>query len=812
MKKTFTFILSLFCFNIYSQQSISINPNECYARMHSSGEIFDGNLDDLIKGNGHGFIHPYHFNNNSPQNDTRFFTWLNVSGKRQDDSIRAKLGDHRHSNNLFPGPILKNSNRPVDNAHLYDYVWKINGENVLAHISDFQDDGNIDRVVSPELFQWPALGNPHFESIFGFQLPIDQSLAPFHDADGDNLYNPLNGDYPVYDERFPNIIPNEFTFVVANDYNISGGMGFEYHIMSCGFSCDNFPALNRTIFTRYILINRSGYDYNHLRIGHHTEGDLGHPKNDYVGVDTNLNTTYFYNAEEFDEWPIGQFFRPGILSMTYLNQGLYNSAPMKIYYVLDDPKDFYLAQNGIFLRYSSYGQINYDTIFMAYPDYPNDTNGISMINQNGNYGHDFRTITATDTFSLNNGQSAELNVAWHHFRDTNIYWLNQSSELKTIIPKIQGFFDAGYNGGISSNIPDCIQLLDTACMSDCVWPGDANSDGQVDLVDYLVFEYFNNYSEFGEKRLSESIDWLPFPAADWNRTIDQGNLNAKHADCNGDGLIDHLDLEIIKDNHLLTRFGSQPKTPIKATESDIGLKLDFGGSTIDLSEPRRLRIFFLGATKLKLIGLENKKIQGYTFRIVLDTNYFYPMIDAEYNMEKLSKNNFITSQIENQSFQYAIITDSIGKQINSSLFYLTPFRFIARDDIFFPPGVDSLPIPFPLYDIKAIDVEGNLFDLDMVPDSLFVLAKKVGTVEKENKSKIIIFPNPTTSDINIQSNSQKKIKEVLLMDSKGKLIRSQYMDIPVSEVQWTELVDGLYFVNIKLDSGETISEKIIVLK
>ena len=73
-----------------------------------------------------------------------------------------------------------------------------------------------------------------------FSLP-DQNLGNFWDEDGDGIYNPCNGDFPVIDIRdcepsdrkaARELLPDEMIFWVYND---NGGP----HRLSSGYSYSN---------------------------------------------------------------------------------------------------------------------------------------------------------------------------------------------------------------------------------------------------------------------------------------------------------------------------------------------------------------------------------------------------------------------------------------------------------------------------------------------------------------------------------------------------------------------------------------------
>ncbi len=84
---------------------------------------------------------------------------------------------------------------------------------------------------------------------------------------------------------------------------------------------------------------------------------------------------------------------------------------------------------------------------------------------------------------------------------------------------------------------------------DCVYPGDTNKDGVVNHKDVLLLGLY--YNLLGQVRGdSPSPLFYPQIAPDWNKYYEtpEGEINLKHLDCNGDGMIGENDLYVIYDN------------------------------------------------------------------------------------------------------------------------------------------------------------------------------------------------------------------------------------------------------------------------
>jgi hypothetical protein len=95
-----------------------------------------------------------------------------------------------------------------------------------------------------------------------------------------------------------------------------------------------------------------------------------------------------------------------------------------------------------------------------------------------------------------------------------------------------------------------------------VWPGDANADGTVNMLDYLAFGIAYNYVAI--PRLEQNIDWNAKFATNFNQTFG-GNLfantNYKHSDCNGNGTINFADTTAILQNFGLSYLPAATLAP-----------------------------------------------------------------------------------------------------------------------------------------------------------------------------------------------------------------------------------------------------------
>ncbi len=117
------------------------------------------------------------------------------------------------------------------------------------------------------------------------------------------------------------------------------------------------------------------------------------------------------------------------------------------------------------------------------------------------------------------------------------------------------------------SLPNCCieGTLEFEWCDDPVWPGDANDNHASDLYDLLHVGL--GWGATGAPRLLPGTSWQPWAAPDWSQTFADGT-NFKHADCNGDGLIDAADTLAISQNYGLTHDVVIPLSGIEPSLQD----------------------------------------------------------------------------------------------------------------------------------------------------------------------------------------------------------------------------------------------------
>lgn len=186
---------------------------------------------------------------------------------------------------LNPGPAIS----PPNNPTLISNITKVEIDNFLA---DFNDDGIL-QGSHTDIFNWPAHGD--------VTLGHDYYLAPFVDANNDQMYNPQDGDYPC-------IKGDEAVYLILNDkgdVHASGADFFGVELRLMFYQYRDSTVNNNSIFVDVEAIKQGTQNLFNTYFGVFMDGDIGFGQDDYFGCDSATNAMYFYNGDVFDETALG---------------------------------------------------------------------------------------------------------------------------------------------------------------------------------------------------------------------------------------------------------------------------------------------------------------------------------------------------------------------------------------------------------------------------------------------------------------------------------------------------------------------------
>ncbi len=384
-----------------------------------------------------------------------------IGGISDDDSSLHVSADRYYSGGegcFYPGPYAD----VYDSAFYakYNRVWKINKSQIEYHINHWSDAG----YEMPEVIAtWPGNGDTD-----NGEAPV---LAPYADINGNGIYDPENGDYPV-------ILGDQALYIILNDKNcqdpnLNNPMGIEIHAMFYAF--DDTGIIGNTFFAHYDIINYSSHNYHDVYWALNTDFDLGNSWDDYIGCDSTRSIYFCYNGDDNDDGSNGYGPNPPAVGTVFL------SHPMEAFMyfsngtsVQGDPQtsheyyNYMLAiwkdGNHLVHHGTGYDPGSTDTCNYAFPEYsgwtevtegnsPGDRRGVGsaklgILNHDSCFAVDFAYVWARDT--INPGNTPSLNLLLSQLQsvealysqlpvDTNCSYLSVYNSINTPYRNVKYF-------------------------------------------------------------------------------------------------------------------------------------------------------------------------------------------------------------------------------------------------------------------------------------------------------------------------------------------------------------------------------------
>jgi len=170
-------------------------------------------------------------------------------------------------------------------------------------------------------------------------------------------------------------------------------------------------------------------------------------------------------------------------------------------------------------------------------------------------------------------------------------------------------------------------VADLSCdQTDCVYPGDADNDGESNLYDLLYIGL--GYGANGPQRINASCEWEAQPAMDWDQETTDG-INYKHLDCDGNGTINQEDVNYVNCNY--EPMVGETSNLIESDGPRIKLQFDVDTIWIDSSSPEVIE--FSAGLMLGQSELQMEDIYGLALYLEYDEEFLSEdaVIEMDYN-------------------------------------------------------------------------------------------------------------------------------------------------------------------------------------
>lgn len=355
---------------------------------------------------------------------------------------------------------------------------------------------------------------------------------------------------------------------------------------------------------------------------------------------------------------------------------------------------------------------------------------------------------------------------------------------------------------IKVNILDIIIPEEEKCvLADCVWEGDTNNDGVVNMQDLLTLGYAVGKTGASRER-SNSDAWYGRSASEWATT--QSKADLKHSDTDGNGIINGKDTSAISSNY--GRRHAITPIPLPATDP---LPIYYG-------QPDTIPLIGPGSTLEIPIILGNEyfpvdDIYGISMNVSYSTSFFREgTVDIKfleqswfnYNSTSLSlTKELVTGRID------AATTRTNSKAVQGHGQIASIVGTTIED---FDPWRLGDEKPTGTITISATATNGAGEQISLGTDTYTFqldLSKVEETTTEEfspEEATVSVFPNPTTEVLNISSN----VERLEIFTLTGQQVYTAQNEYSVKVKNWSE---GVYILRAYTTEGNVVNKKFEVV-
>ena len=169
-------------------------------------------------------------------------------------------------------------------------------------------------------------------------------------------------------------------------------------------------------------------------------------------------------------------------------------------------------------------------------------------NDNGNCFDDTQSLDLGPDQSIVVGNGSTITITNNITNAATTFWYYNGQEIATTENSINvgmlGTYIVIVNDECGNSMTDTLNIVEF--IPDNVWPGDMNTDNVVNHIDVLYWGL--DFNKTGPMRENATTDWIGQAATDWDE-LDANNINDKHSDADGNGIVNQDDLLVIDQNY-----------------------------------------------------------------------------------------------------------------------------------------------------------------------------------------------------------------------------------------------------------------------
>ncbi len=336
-----------------------------------------------------------------------------------------------------------------------------------------------------------------------------------------------------------------------------------------------------------------------------------------------------------------------------------------------------------------------------------------------------------------------------------------------------------------------------------VWPGDCDNNLVVNNIDFLYLGMI--YHETGPVRQGAVTDFIAQPCAQWSLTLpisSSGPINAKHIDCDGNGIVDSMDASAIYKNYS-KRHVFRTKPPSTGLFSHDYLCLAPLRNSIAPGDPAEYEIRIGGLTP------PVDYVYGIAFTIqfdplLVDTG----RISFDYTSSILGSPGFDMMSFRQNDFTSGLIHLALVRKDRVNYFNpggsLGILKLYTHNGITAPVQLQTNP-----KSVMSIEATGHINNWHTCSTDILIDPSLTSVDRLESNQSIHVYPNPAKNIIRIESTNRKILKVGIYSLSGKKILGSSLSQEKIS-LSLKDIAPGIYFMELQLDGHLTQYKKLII--
>lgn len=386
-----------------------------------------------------------------------------------------------------------------------------------------------------------------------------------------------------------------------------------------------------------------------------------------------------------------------------------------------------------------------------------------------------------------------------------------------IIPNATSFESGQYSVTITDQF-GCTAVggSDVFIDNDCVWPGDTDTNKVVNHFDLLNIGLA--FDSTGTTRQGASFDWIGQPSQNWSQSTPNTNVNYKHIDTDGNGVINSMDTLAITQNFgqlhnlnstvIYSQFAGGNIPPVVNSVLSVPFYVEpdtlIEGATIGLD-------IILGDVSNMVVGL-----YGIGFSIEYDSTVIVPG-SPKINFANTWLGNINSDAISVQ-FDYpspgridAAITRIDGVEMDGFGVFGELIITLEDDILLWNSQATTRSNPTAEFKITNYHLI-NFSEEEIVVNAVNTTAVLEGTtsISKVELDQLIeVYPNPAKGLFYVAT-KDLEVERIRIYSATGELKNFRNTPNEVSEFSTKDLSSGIYFIEIQTEEG-VLTKKLNVI-